>query len=689
MKNTETNSELRENKLNNKFNNLLNNTMLFFIGSLGSKFIQFILVPLYTYTLTTTQYGITEIVITTVNILIPIFSISISDGFLRFGLNKEYDKEKVTSATIKILIFGSILSILFTPVFKINESLSKYLFLFILILNLRMYRDVLAIRLKIYNKNKLFAIDGILYTLVLCISNFILLVCFKLEINGYLLSYIIANVFSIVFICISSKLSIKIIYEKVDRKILKKMIAYSLPMIVNGVAWWITNASDKFMLEWFMTESDVGIYSIATKLPTFVTTFTSIFNQAWIISSVIEFDNEKDKRFYSETFRKYYGIIFLTCATLLLFIKPFIRIYVSQEYYIAWKYAPILIASATSSGIAAFTVGIYAASMKNINVTLTTVVGGIINIILNYVLIPKVGIMGAAIATYVSWTIIAIIRLIDIRKFFKFYINYKRILIYVILLNIQVLAITVVDDILSIIISTLVTILFIILERNLIKIVSEIILSKLRSTKIRKIYKDMLRRRINKNNIRRLKNTDFTIISSNCIGGVIYHELGIQFQSPTINMYMNSKDFIKFCKNLKFYLEQKIELINQNERNYPVVKLNDITLYCVHYKNFEEVEQAWNKRIKRVNFEKIAIIMSERDGCTYEDIIEFDKLQYKNKVIFVHKDMPEIKSAYYIKNTELDGDSNNKIIGLTEYEGRYTGKRYIDEFDYVDFLNKI
>ena len=142
-------------------------------------------------------------------------------------------------------------------------------------------------------------------------------------------------------------------------------------------------------------------------------------------------------------------------------------------------------------------------------------------------------------------------------------------------------------------------------------------------------------------------------------------------------MYMKAKDFIKFCKSLEFYLKQELQLINQNEEKYPIVKLNDVTLYCVHYKNFEEVKEAWTKRTKRVNLERLCIIMSERDECTYEDIVEFDKLPYKNKVIFVHKEMPEIKSSYYIENTELEGDTNNKIIGLTEYEGRYTGKRYI------------
>lgn len=467
-------------RIDKKSKKLLNNTFLFLIGSIGSKIIQFILVPLYTYTLTTAQYGITEIVITAINILIPIFSISISDGFLRFGLNNKYDKEEVTSIVLKILLFGSICSILFSPIFRINDILSKYLFFFLLILNLRMYRDILSIRLKIYDKNKLYAIDSIIYTFALCICNFILLVFLKYEIIGYFLSYVIANIISILFICIVSKFSIKTIFKKNSKKLIKEIIIYSLPMIINGIAWWITNASDKFMIDWFMTESDVGIYSIATKLPTFVTTFTSIFNQAWIISSVIEFENEKESSFYSNTFRKYYGLLFIACSLLILIIKPFIRIYINEEYYSAWKYATILIASAASSGIASFMVGIYAASMRNINVTITTVIGGIFNIILNYILIPRIGILGAAIATYISWTIIAIVRILDIRKFFRFNIDYKRIAIYIILLCVQSLNVLILNNLLGILISILIFCYFILSERKLIILLLKMIVSKLK-----------------------------------------------------------------------------------------------------------------------------------------------------------------------------------------------------------------
>ena len=79
----------------------------------------------------------------------------------------------------------------------------------------------------------------------------------------------------------------------------------------------------------------------------------------------------------------------------------------------------------------------------------------------------------------------------------------------------------------------------------------------------------------------RFTNQDITILSMNCTGGILYHDLGLQFLSPTVNLYMKAEDFIKFCENLKCYLSID-EMIPCKEpdiaenRKYPVAYLGDI-----------------------------------------------------------------------------------------------------------------
>lgn len=442
--------------MNNKSKKLAFNTIVFLIGNLGAKLIQFLLVPLYTYTLSTSDYGISEILFTSINFLIPIFSVSIADGYLRYGLDKKYNKDDITNIALKIVFKGSIFSIICIPLFMKNNILSNWIIYFLAILNLRMYRDIFAIRLKIYEYNKLYAIDSILYTFILCLSSYLLLAVCDMGVAGYLLAYVIANICSIMFIIWLSKFNVRSVWAKTDKILYKEIIKYSLPMIVNGIAWWVTNASDKFMLEYMMSNAAVGIYSIAAKIPSFITTFTGIFSQAWTVSSVVEYDNEREKNFYSITFRRYYEMLFIWSSFLILIIKPFLAFYVNDIYFEAWKYAPLLIAGAISSGVVSFTVGIYSALKKNINVTITTVIGGIMNLILNFILIKRLGIMGATIATFVAWTIIVILRLWDIKKIFYFKVDYLKLLILYILIIAECIIIINANEMLAFFIAALI-----------------------------------------------------------------------------------------------------------------------------------------------------------------------------------------------------------------------------------------
>lgn len=202
--------------------------------------------------------------------------------------------------------------------------------------------------------------------------------------------------------------------------------------------------------------------------------------------------------------------------------------------------------------------------------------------------------------------------------------------------------------------------------------------------KFSKHYRKFLRLPRNLFNKKRLKNKNFSIFSCNCIGGVIYHELNLPFLSPTINLFFKANDFIKFISNLTFYLDCPLTQVFEEGISYPIGLLYDIRLYFVHYPTFEDAVSKWNIRKERVIFSNIYIIMVEREGCTYDNIVSFDKLPYEHKIIFTHKLYPEIKSSYYIPNSE----TYSQVRDLTSYIHRFTGTRYIDRFDYVHWLNK-
>lgn len=181
---------------------------------------------------------------------------------------------------------------------------------------------------------------------------------------------------------------------------------------------------------------------------------------------------------------------------------------------------------------------------------------------------------------------------------------------------------------------------------------------------------------------KRLDNLNFSIIASNCVGTIIYHDLDLPFLSPTINLTIEMYDFIRFAENLKWYMEQEIVEL-KGEKGCPAGMLGDVKINFVHYDTFEEGVRKWEERKERINWDNLLLIGSERDGCSYETLERFDRLPYENKVILTRVRYPEISSAYCI-----EGFEEKEELGMVlNYKKQFFRRRYLDDFDYVAFIN--
>ena len=181
----------------------------------------------------------------------------------------------------------------------------------------------------------------------------------------------------------------------------------------------------------------------------------------------------------------------------------------------------------------------------------------------------------------------------------------------------------------------------------------------------------------------RLKNTNPTIIASNCNGEFIYYDMKLNFLSPTINLSFDMNDYVKMLENLKWYMEQPITPYEDDRFDYPTGMLGDIEIRFKHYSTFEEAVKKWEQRKKRINWDNLYILAIDGDNCTYESMVRFDNLPFKHKVIFTHKEYPEIKSSFYIRGFEKENG-----VGVALYfRDQFFIRRYMDGFDYISFLN--
>lgn len=191
-----------------------------------------------------------------------------------------------------------------------------------------------------------------------------------------------------------------------------------------------------------------------------------------------------------------------------------------------------------------------------------------------------------------------------------------------------------------------------------------------------RIYKEIKRMR--------LKNRDATIISSNCNGEYMYYDMKLRFMSPTINLSFDMNDYVKLLENLRWYMEQPITPYQDNRFDYPCGMLGDLEIRFNHYKTFEEAVAKWEERKQRINWDNLYIIAIDGDNCTEESLHRFDNLPYKHKVIFTHLPRPDIQSAFYLKGFE-----DQPGVGVALYfKKQFLIRRYLDDFDYVFFLNQ-
>lgn len=197
----------------------------------------------------------------------------------------------------------------------------------------------------------------------------------------------------------------------------------------------------------------------------------------------------------------------------------------------------------------------------------------------------------------------------------------------------------------------------------------------------RKQYEKLYFKKLRK----RLKITEFSLFSPNCYAGKLYHRLGLQFQSPTINLlFPIKKQYLKFLSNLEYYLSKDLHFIDDPEYDVPVAMLEDIKLVFVHYRTQEEAEISWNKRKTRVNYDKLLFIFDDICDIEYSDILEFCNLKCAGKVILTAKKYDDIPCAVQIKKYSKTGELKPYLMDVNSWTGKNAADKY---FDFVSWIN--
>jgi O-antigen/teichoic acid export membrane protein len=406
---------------NTKYKKLCSDTVILALGTFGSKLLVFLLMPLYTALLSPTQYSAAELITGTANLIMPFACMGITTGIFRFAAEKGADQREVFSSGLALLgaglgglaLIG--LPFCFFGVWRMEAAL---------ILAYILFADVQAVcaqYVRAIDRTRLFAVQGILNTVLTVLFNVLFLVVFDLGVTGYVLSVVVGNFLTAVFLFVTAKLWRVFRLSAVRRETVSQLFRFSLPMVPTTVCWLITDLSDRYFVNAIWGATANGIYSAAYKIPTIVTLISSVFMQAWQFSAVAEAsDEEACSQFYSKVFRGFLSLVSIGTAGLILFSRFLCRLLLDASYYEAWRYMPVLLCAAAVEAVVSFLATVYLVRKKSMHSFVTAIAGTGLNLLLNALLIPSIGVLGAAVATLVSYCAVCVLRTLDVPRLLTF-----------------------------------------------------------------------------------------------------------------------------------------------------------------------------------------------------------------------------------------------------------------------------
>ncbi|MDE6658891.1 MAG: polysaccharide biosynthesis C-terminal domain-containing protein [Eubacterium sp.] len=413
-----------------KYKKLASNTIIFAIGTFSSKLLTVLLTAFYTRVMEAGDFGGATSIQNAVNILVPIVTLAVNSAALRFSMDKFMNKKSVLTTGVATTLIGFAIFCVFSPFVSkltINDfNMGEYVAVLYLMLLGSSLRQLCQQFVRGMGNVKLYAIDGVIATATSAGFTFLYLGVFKWGINGYILSIFTSDIFSVLLMFVAAKLWRYIdLRHGLNKRVSIPMLKYCIPLIPTVVLWWIINVSDQYMVIFFKGVAESGIYIAAYKIPNFVIIFSTIFIDAWQLSAVDEYNSRENSRFFSNVFNVYSGSLLVVGAFLITLSKFITSFYLGSEYYESWQYEPILVIATTFSCLVNFYASVYMAKKKSVLSMLTAGAGAIINIVLNFIFIPKLGAYGAAIATAVSFLVVFIIRAKNTKQFVNIKIDYS------------------------------------------------------------------------------------------------------------------------------------------------------------------------------------------------------------------------------------------------------------------------
>lgn len=393
---------------------LFKNVGILTISNFASKILVFLLVPLYTSVLSTSEYGTYDLIVSTISLLFPILTANIIDGVMRFLMEKDCDKNCIALTGMKYILSSYIaIAILLFVLSRLNiwqdvHGLEIYICLYYILFAANQFFIQFAKGIeRVFDMG----VAGVFSTIITMGGYILFLIVFKMGLRGFLVTHIFAQAIPVLYFFFRLQFW-KYLHPRKnnDGLLQKKMLLYSAPLIVTTLGWWVNSAADKYVVTFICGVAANGILAVAYKIPQILNTLQGIFIQAWQISAIKEYGENDTGLFYGEIFGFVMLLMSAACACFVILSKPLALLLYSKDFFAAWQYVPFLLLSSVLNCASGILGSILSAKKDSKSMALAAVYGVMSNIIMNIVFVYMMGIQGATIATVISSLIIYMVR---------------------------------------------------------------------------------------------------------------------------------------------------------------------------------------------------------------------------------------------------------------------------------------
>ena len=400
---------------------LAKNTIILAIGTFLPKLASFITLPILTGCLSKESYGTYDLIVVLVSLFLPAVTLQIQTAAFRFLIDirdkKENVKSIITNITAFILPVSIVaLIILYFCLYKINFKVRILICLYYF---LDIFGNSLRQIVRGLSENLKYSLSAIINSVAQLIFVVVFVWYFKTGLFGSILSLAVAELISVLYLFFSAGIYKFFDFKMVNIKEIKRMLAYSWPMVPNSMSMWVMRVSDRLVISFFMGVSANAVYAVANKIPQLLTLAQTTFTMAWQENASMVSKDEDVDRYYSDMYRTMFDLMAGAMCMIIAFVPVLFIILVRGDYSEAYNQIPILLLGMFFYAVSAYLGGIYVAYMKTKSVGITTIVASVLNIVIDVALINFIGLYAASLSTFISYLFLFFYRLKDVRKIVK------------------------------------------------------------------------------------------------------------------------------------------------------------------------------------------------------------------------------------------------------------------------------